>query len=402
MSQGIRVILFNSDEAYRPEIRHALLGIEGIKIIAEIEEPAMLMVAVQQYPCDLVLAHLDPCPEANLDISIQLAATFSDVPVFALSDCTEGQLILAAMRGGIREFLTKPFDVEQFIRAVEKSILSQPERKPQGKLYSVLGTQGGVGATTLATNLAVEMADLNDGSVALVDFDFRFGQIATLLDLQPTYTIADLCDTVEALDPSQVERAMLKHETGVHVLARPQSFGQADLITAAQGVNVLSTLQELYQYVIVDGPMRFDAGGKSVLDMADYTLLVLQLVVTSVRNTNRMLEELRMQGYNFDRIRLVCNRVGEKEKAQLGAGSLGVEHIESTLNMKVFASVQSDWKAIGTSINMGQPLIKMMPKARTRLDVREIAEKLLGTMDNDASTSGKKSGGFLSKIFSDA
>jgi pilus assembly protein CpaE len=402
MSQGIRIILFNADEDYSSSIRTELLAIDGVKVVADIEEAGMLLVAVQQYPCDLVVVNLDPSAEEFLDIAIQIAGTLPDVPVFALSERTDGQLILGAMRGGIREFLTKPFDADQFIRAVDKAILSHPERRPQGKLYSLVGTQGGVGATTLATNLAVEMADLNGGNVALVDFDFRFGQIATLLDLQPTYTIADLCDTVETLDPTQVERAMLKHESGVHVLARPHNFGQADLITAAQGVNVLSTLQELYRHVIVDGPMRYDAGGRNILDMADYSLLVLQLVVTSVRNTNRMLEELRTQGYNIDRLRLVCNRVGEKEKAVLGAGGLGVEHVESTLNMRVFSCVQSDWKAIGSSINMGQPLMKMTPKGRTRLDVREIAEKLLGNEDQMALSSNKKSGGFLSKIFNDA
>ncbi len=135
--------------------------------------------------------------------------------------------------------------------------------------------------------------------------------------------------------------------------------------------------------------------------MTDYTLLVLQLVVTSVRNTNRMLEELRSEGYNVDRLKLVCNRVGEKGTAVLGAGTLAIEHIESTVNMDVFASVQSDWKAIGTSINMGQPLMKMTPKGRARLDVRKMAEKLLGNDGDEDSASNKRTGGFLSKIFND-
>src|SRR5690606_6238009 len=141
-------------------------------------------------------------------------------------------------------------------------------------------------------------------------------------DLQADYTIADLTDTPEQLDSNIIDKAMVKHSSGVHLLARPNSFSQADHITAAHCVAVLSTLQQMYEYVVVDGPSRFDPGGQAVLDLADVNLLVLQLLVTSVRNVHRMLEELRDGGYNLSRFQLLCNRVGRD------SSHLCVEHVE--------------------------------------------------------------------------
>ncbi|MCH7814892.1 MAG: hypothetical protein IID40_12830, partial [Planctomycetes bacterium] len=82
----------------------------------------------------------------------------------------------------------------------------QLQTAKQGRLISVLGTAGGVGTTAIATNLAVELAGVSKQKVALADLDFRFGQVATMLDLDPTYTVADLCETPERLEPQMIER----------------------------------------------------------------------------------------------------------------------------------------------------------------------------------------------------
>jgi pilus assembly protein CpaE len=398
VAQGVRVIVFNADEEYQSSLRSELLSIEGVKIIAEVNDSALLPIALQQYPCDVVLVHLDPSPEMYLDVAIQVAASNADRPVFALSECTEGQLILAAMRGGLREFLTKPLDRNHLAESLGRVLQNAPSRKSQGRLYAFMGTMGGVGATTLATNVAVELADLHDGKVALVDLDFRFGQVATLLDIQPNFTIADLCHTPEMLEPSLIEKVMVQHDTGVYVLARPNSFHQANSITAAHCASVLTALQEQYDYVVVDGPNRFDSGGQVVLNMADITFLIIQLIVTSVRSVHRILEEMHSEGYNQSLVKLICNRAGGKE-----TGDLAPEHIEKTLSRPIFWSIADDWKSVASMINMGQPLLTIAPKTRVRQTIRELAERLMShdEIEEDQPRPVKKGGGLFSKIFSD-
>lgn len=397
MRQAVRVIIFNSDEGYATTLRSELLSIDGVQILAEVDEPALIEQAVGQFPAEILIAHMDPVPEVVLPIAASVAGAHPNLAVFVISESTDGQYILAAMRAGIREFLTKPLDAQLLAKAIARVSTEASTSVQLGTLVSIMGTLGGAGSTVLASNLAVELADLRkDTSVAVVDMDFRYGQLGTMLDLQADYTIADLCDTPEHLDRTLVERAMVKHSSGVHLLARPNLFNQADQITAAHCASVLGCLQQMYDYVVVDGPNRFDTGGLAVLDLSDVNLLVIQLLVTSVRNVHRMLEELRDTGYNLERFRLVCNRIGRE------SAHLGVDHVEATLNMKVFHQVPDEWKVVSSAVNMGLPLLEAAPKSRTRLSIRELAEKLAAPEPSDGIAERAKSGGLLTRILSGA
>lgn len=396
MRRSVRVIVFNADEDYSVSLRSELLRIPGVQIVAEVDEPALIEQAVSQFPAEVFVAHLDPVPDACLPIAAKIAASRPDLAVFVVSESTNGQHILTAMRSGVREFLTKPLDTQLLTNSMDK-VLSQASSSVElGSLISVMGTIGGAGASILATNLAVELASMaKERPVALVDLDFRYGQLGTMLDLQSDYTISDLCDTPEQLDEGMIARVMVKHASGVHLLARPNNFVQADHITAAHCASVLNTLQQLYEYVVIDGPTKNDTGALSVLDLADINLLVMQLLVTSVRNVHRMLEALRDNGYNLERFKLVCNRVGRE------SAHLGVEHVEATLNTKVYHQVPDDWKAVSSCVNMGVPLAEGGAKSRTRQAIRELAEKLVE--GGGAAGSGERSrGGLLGRIFSNA
>lgn len=395
MRQSARVIIFNADEDYSATIRTELLRISGVQIVAELDELALLEQALNQFPVELLIAHLDPMPERVLPILVDVARARPELAILVISETTDGQLILTAVRAGIREFLSKPIDSALLADAVAKVQEQNRGTVEVGMLIPVLSTAGGVGCSTLATNLAIELNALptRKRPVALVDLDFRYGQLGTMLDLQADYTITDLCDTPEQLEPTMIDKAMVKHSSGLHLLARPNQFGQADQITAAHCASVLSSLQQMYDYVVVDGPNRYDPGGLAVLDMADMALLVVQLLVPSIRNAHRMLDELRDAGYNLSRFRMICNRIG------LESGHLSIEHVEKTLNMKICHQIPDDWKTVSTAINIGVPLLEHGPKTRVRAAIRELAEKIADAEGLPADPSPAR-GGLFGRIFS--
>lgn len=400
MASSVRVIVFNTDESYAPELRSTLLSFEGVKIIAEVDEAVLLPQAAAQFPADLAIINLDPEPEMVLHLAGQVTAEMPELAIFALSESTDGQLILSAMRLGIREFLTKPIEREIMTAALEKVSQRRLETAAQGRLITVVGTAGGVGTTSIAANLAVELADVAEGPpdkrVALVDLDFRFGQAATLLDLETTYTIADLCESHEQLEPQVIERVLVKHNSGVRVLARPTHFGQAENISAAHCVGVLSGLTGMYEYVVVDGPARFDPGAKAVLDLADDILLVMHLVVPCVRNVSRVLDGMREVGFNLNRVRLICNRSGR------GSGNLSLADVRETLGMEVYAALPEDYATMSGALNLGEPLSVFAEKSRIRTALRDLAERLHRGDTEADERDATKGGGLLSKIFSDA
>ena len=393
MAQTVRTILFTANTAESPELRRILTSMPFLRIVAELDEPSLLPQAVSQFPCDLLIADLDPGAPVVIECLSQLREIKPDLNIFALSSQTEGDVVLRAMKAGVKEFLVKPLNVEELEQSVTRIAGEQTDTKNPGKLISILGSAGGVGGTTIATNLAVELADLVGGSekVALVDLDFRFGHIATLLDIQGQYTVADLCATHEELEPEMILQALIKHETGLYVLRRPHSFAQAEMITAAHCATVLTGLQEMCDYVVVDGPTRHDPGARSVLDAADHVLMILQLLVTSVRNTDRMIQELTAQGFNPDRISLIFNRLGRT------SGHLEVAQVETILDRKMFASVSDDWKTISASINIGQPLKLYDDRSKVREEIRSIA-MMIHCPETAADPS--KKGGILGKLFS--
>jgi pilus assembly protein CpaE len=300
------------------------------------------------------------------------------------------------MRSGIREFITKPIDPELMASAFERVTRDSGEHATQGHLIAVIGAAGGVGATSVATNLAIELADLADGAVALADLDFRFGQVTTMLDLDTTFTIADLCESHEQLEPQVLERALVKHASGLRVLGHPSTFAQAENISAAHCVGVLAGLLNLHEFVVLDGPTRFDMGARAVLDIADNILLIMHLAVPCVRNVRRMLDGMRQVGFNLDRVKLICNRTCRD------AGALSLEDVRETLNMKVQATLPDDWATMNSAINLGEPLAVHAPKSRIRTTIRELAERLhRPERQSDEQDTGKR-GRIFSKILSDA
>ncbi len=395
---ALRVIVFNADESFGPSLRSTLTSFDTVRIVAEVDEPAMLPHVVKQFAADVLILHLDPSPDCVLPIAGEVATNNPQIAVFAVSESTDGQLILSVMRRGFREFITKPMDRGILSDALAKVANQADERRPSGKLISVLGTAGGVGATSIATNLAVELKSISGGNVVVVDLDYRFGQVATLLDVSPTYTIADLAQSPEQLEHQVIERALVEHSSGVQVLSRPTHFVQSDNITAANCVAILSNLAEMNDYVVVDGPNRYDVGASAILDITDTMLMVIQLMVPSVRNAQRILQGMREAGFNLDRTKLVCNRIGKE------SGPLTRSDVEATLDKDIFATIPDDWATVSSAVNLGESLSTLGPRTKVRAAIRELAESV-HTPDgakNDDKNANKKGSRLLSRIFSEA
>lgn len=391
MARDVRFIVMNSDEQYRGELRALLHGTGGVKIVAEVEEPALLSQAVRQFSVDVVLVNLDPAPESILPTIAQVVVESPNLVFFAASESTDGQLILKTIRTGVREFLPKPIDGKAFLEAVHREVGHRLETDTIGKLVTVMGSSGGVGATLMATNLATELASVASGGVTIVDLDYRYGQVGTLLDVEPNHSIADLCNTTEQLEREVIEQALVKHESGLKILCRPRSVAQADTITAAACVGLLSSLLQFNEYVVTDGPQRSDLSAKAVLDISDLNFLVVQLAVPTVRNAVRLLDSLRDEDYQLDRVKLVCNRIGRS------AGALSVSDVEETLGIKEFASIPDEWQVVSSAINLGETLATHSPKSKIRLAIQEIAERLNGsTQGTDEKEASKK--GLIGRI----
>jgi len=391
MALGVRVIVLNCDETYAAELRAKLLKIDGVRIVAEVDEPALFASGLQQFPAELALVNIDPDPEALIALAGEILEANPDLCLFAISESNEAELILRAMRAGFREFLVRPLEQDQLYKAIERFTKSSPAQAVTGKLICVLGPSGGSGTTVVAANLGCELAQIAKRGAAIVDLDLAFGHIATMLELTPQFTIADLCQTLDSVDPSMVEKALLKHESGAMVLARPQHLVQAQQISAANAAGVLNILCEMFEYVVCDGPSMQDPANGAVLNQADLTLVLVDLIVPSVRNVDRILQDRTSQGYNPERLKLVVNRYSTN------SNMLDVEDIEQSLSRRVDFLIPNDYKTVTAAVNMGEPLMTSAPKSKVREAIRQIANSIHNP-DENAGRSGQTRQGLLAKV----
>lgn len=382
------MVVYNADTASADQLRSVLDTIPGMRIVDEITDAGAVVSSIDKFGANLVLANLDPTPDDILRAVSSAAKSHSSTAFFAASARNDAQLILTAMRSGFSEFVRLPDESTRLAEAIEtlrSTVLSDGSR---GQIISTFGSAGGVGCTTLAVNLAVELADKCKGEVVLVDLDFLFGHVAMMLDVEIQHSLADLCGEGKVLDERVVQKAVMKHKSNVHVIARPREFEDTGELTAESCCQLLHLLQQMYPYVVLDGPGRFDGTGQCILDIADWNLLVVQPLVTAVRNAKRVLQALEKCGFDKENIQVVCNRSGG------GGSDLNIQRLEKSLGHKFIACIPDDWKSVSEAINLGEPLLTNAPNSKSREAIRALADTIYG-----GATEADKGEGLFGRLF---
>jgi pilus assembly protein CpaE len=274
------------------------------------------------------------------------------------------------LRLGASDFIDEAelqVELPEALRRLKAGKVAQGE---PGKLFALMGPSGGCGASTLATNLATVLAKEHK-SILLMDLKWATGDLASLLDLKPTYSLADLCRNAARMDRVMFERSLTRHASGVHLLALPTNFNDLSLITP-EGVRLtLSMARSLFPYVLADLDFSFREEEAQVLRLADLILLVLRLDFSSLRNVQRALEYLRLLGINMERVRIVVNRYGQPKEVPPGKA-------EQALGIKIAFYVPEDAKTVNRANNNGVPLVLESPASRIARSMANLAHNING------------------------
>ncbi len=273
-----------------------------------------------------------------------------DSAVFAIGNLNQPQVIVSAMRSGAREFIERPTTTTDLLEAFVRLTTAQRrvrQEGPRGKVFSVLNAKGGSGATTVAVNLALALQSAH-GQTALVDLA-PLGHAALHLNLKPVFTVADATRNLHRMDASLLESFMVRHNSGLQLLAGTNVPAAVDPSTA-EFVRLFDMLVTHYRYVVVDASTRFDAASRLIANLSECVLLVACTDVASLWSAARVQQYLGETGTR-ERVRLVLNRFRK-------VPGFSEADAEAAAGAKLLWRVPNQYFAVSTAIDRGTPLME--------------------------------------------
>jgi pilus assembly protein CpaE len=274
-----------------------------------------------------------------------------------------------ALRAGVREIITPGADDVEVGQALTRAgsaaarrhagtasaVQAHQERAPRARVITVMAPKGGAGKTTVATNLATQLAALAPGRVAIVDLDLQFGDVASALGLGPQSTMADAARAEGKLDSTAIKVFLEPHPSGLYALVAPHFPAEADEVTAATAGHIVDIVAGEFSYVVVDTGAGLDEYTLAAIERSDDLVLVCVTDVPSVRGMRKALDAIDLLGMTRPRRHLVLNR--SDDKVGLTAGD-----VEATIGLPVEASVPTS-RSVQISINQGEPIVQSDPRS---------------------------------------
>jgi pilus assembly protein CpaE len=321
---------------------------------------------IPQTQPEMVVVVLSPDPETGLE-TIRKARRLTTGCLLAVGLASEPKLILRALQEGADHYLDEA-ELDTGLQAVLARLQNKQEvnTAAAGRLITLLGSSGGCGASTLAVNIAAALAKAH-GSCGLIDLKAGRGDLAALLDLHPGYNLADICLNLARLDRAMFEKVLVRHASGIHLLAAPQAFGATRVVTT-QGVNqAVAMARRLFPHVVVDLEDCFHEEQVAVLRQAHTTFIVCRLDFTSLRNVRRILDYLEDADVPRSQVRLVVNRYGQPNELPVGEA-------EEALGDKVACFVPDDARTINGANNTGIPAVLKSPSTKVAQAILQLAK----------------------------
>lgn len=380
-------LVLGATPAVELPLRHALD--ESVRLVFSSASSEDALEEFRQLAPTVVLALVSP--ERHQPFAAVSSISTAGGTVIVIGEQKDPDLILRAMRSGAKEFVLahEPEEMRMAVRAHAQTV----ERDSRGQIITCFPAKGGVGTTTIATNLAGAL-HARGLRVCLVDLDLHLGDVLSFMDVPSTYTITDVLANVTRLDRDLLDTSVTKHSSGVAVLTQIGKVEEADQIKAAQITELLNVLRTHYDRVVVDGVRGFDEISLAALDASQHLLMIITQDVPAVRNAQRCLDLFGRLGYDHHKVKLILNRYQRASK-------ITVDVIADTLRLPVARTICNDFVSVIDAINRGVLLLEAAPRARLTQDIIDLAPLVVGETAKPAAVAKGFLRGFLTRRTAD-
>lgn len=320
----------------------------------------------------LFIVDLSTNKQAKLDLILKITNENKNCKVLALADNPSVDLIIEIMRAGAKEFVPIPILKNEFFEAIKKLLteLDETKKNSKCKIISVFSNKGGIGKTSLASNLALELSKITKENIALIDLNFQMGDITTFLDLKPSFNISYMLENLDKINETFLLSTLERYKgTSLYVLADPPYFKQADNIQPKQITKLFNILKETFSYIIVDAEASFDGKNIAALDNSDLILLVTVANLPALRNTQRCLELFDRLGYEKEKTKIIVNRFMENDEIK-------EQDVEKVLSKNIYWKIPNNYFAIMSAINKGVPVCEINDTTNIAQSYKNLAQHI--------------------------
>lgn len=400
MAEKIRVLIVDDVAETRENIRKLLQFEPDVEVVGIARTGREAIDLAMETQPDVVLMDINMPDMDGITATEGVRRKVPFTQVVILSVQNDPNYMRRAMLAGARDFLSKPPMVDELIAAIRRAgEMAQKEREqttlrygagpaatgtvpftgglaPTGRIITVFGPKGGVGSTTLATNLAMLLYS-EESPTLLADANLYFGDVAVFLNQHPRNSIVDLAPRAHELDPEVVEEVLLTYERPeVKLLCAPMRPEEAEGINGEQMGEVLRYLKRLYTYVVVDTASDLSDVTLTALDVADLIVLVTTQEIPAIKDARNMLALFKQLGVGAERLIFTLNRYNSK-------AGVSPERLGESLKQPVAVTVPEDGR-VPVAISRGVPLVtqgKRYPFVDGVLRLKEVIRERISQME---------------------
>jgi len=401
MARVPQLIVVDPDRESSAEMAKTL-STQGFQVLATAGYGVEAFTLCFQMRPDLVLMRIEEPLVRPIQTLSRINDGLPDLPIVVFSTEANIRLMRQSMVGGASDYLQEPYTPEELessiMRVLEKKEREGQRRRgeladpvAQGTVITVFGAKGGIGKTTIASNLAVALAMEAHQTVALVDMDTRFGDVAITMDIPVERSIADLARNLDNVDRNSLKDYLVRHESGVHILPAPTRPSDWRNLTSAHIRDVVDVLSQTHDFVILDTPGTFNEIVAAAIEVGTMILLITTLDMASIKDTVLALEMLHERfGEDDERIKVVLNRAGMDTGVR-------EKDVERTLDTELWWRIPQDNEVVKAA-QLGRPIVMSRPNSKVSVEIREIARALAGIRQRNKAA--RRGGGFgLGRLF---
>ncbi|MBI4372296.1 MAG: AAA family ATPase [Candidatus Omnitrophica bacterium] len=375
MPRELSIVLVGEDR----DVGKVLEEVRKVKLVpvqAQVVRLSNLKDTLQRLHPHLVVYDTDGNPAQIKSVAQAFSHEFPATRWAVVSKETNIDMALEFFRMGATDFIKEPVQSEDIKRLLQRVMTLETAKEAEGGkddhrlMMGVFSTKGGVGLTTVSSNLAVELAARNVGNVLLLDLVLQHGNVGDFLDIPSHYTLLDIMENFERLDSNLLEKSVTKHESGLFVLPCPKQPEDEEYIVANQTSEIFQFLRGVFRYVIADLGHEFSKLAISYLDLADEIILVATPDVPSLVNARNALQTFNRLGYAKEKIKVVLNRWGMR-------GQVDLDAIQKHLGVDLFCTVPDDSASCLAAVNQGIPLVRLAKKSDVAKGFQKMSSMVL-------------------------